>query len=115
MNCKNDIFLLGDKDYDLMKRLAKAGSDDRKFMRQMPVFVRITAPLYWWKEFDTYKVGTVTNSCSTMHKIHSKEFTMDDFSCEHLIGFFYGNRKFDENDIPTFMQLWIVCIRPLGC
>lgn len=85
MNCKNDIFLLGDKDYDLMKRLAKAGSDDRKFMRQMPVFVRITAPLYWWKEADTYKVGTVANSCSTMHKIAAKEFTLDDFSQEHLL------------------------------
>lgn len=85
MNCKNDIFLLGDNDYNLMKRLATAGSDDRKFMRQMPVFVRITAPLYWWKEFDTYKVGTVANSCSTMHKIHAKEFTMDDFSHEHLV------------------------------
>lgn len=84
MNCKDDIFLLGNKDYDLMKRLAKAGSDDRKFMRQMPVFVRITAPLYWWKEFDTYKVGTVANSCSTMHKIHSKEFTLDDFSTDNL-------------------------------
>ena len=85
MNCKNDIFLLGDNDYDLMKRLAKAGSDDRKFMRQMPVFVRITAPLYWWKEFDTYKVGTVANSCSTMHEIHAKKFTLDDFSYEHLV------------------------------
>lgn len=86
MNCRNDIFLLGDKDYDLMKRLCKAGSDERKFMRQMPVMVRITAPLYWWKEFDTYKVGTVSNSCSTMHKIHAHPFSLEDFSCEHLIG-----------------------------
>lgn len=84
MNCRNDIFLLGDKDWDLMKRLCKAGSDERKFMRQMPVMVRITAPLYWWKEFDTYKVGTVSNSCSTMHKIHAHLLSLEDFSCEHL-------------------------------
>ena len=77
---------LGPNDKNLMKKLAKAGTDHRKFMRMMPVMVRITAPLYWWKEFDTYKVGTVANSCSTMHKIQAKEFTMDDFSCEHLMG-----------------------------
>lgn len=71
-------------DRSLMQRLANAGTDHRKFMRMSPVYVRITAPLYWWKEFDTYKVGTVANSCSTMHKIQAKEFTMDDFSCEHL-------------------------------
>lgn len=75
---------MGKNDYDLMKRLSKAGTDHRKFMRMMPVYVRITAPLYWWKEFDTYKVGTVANSCSTMHKIQAKEFTKEDFSCEHL-------------------------------
>ena len=77
-------FSLGDADHNLMQRLANAGTDHRKFMRMMPVYVRITAPLYWWKEFDTYKVGTVANSCSTMHKIAEKEFTLDDFSCEHL-------------------------------
>ena len=77
-------YTLGDNDYDLMKRLAKAGTDHRKFIRMMPVYVRITAPLYWWKEADTYKIGTVANSCSTMHKIQEKEFTTDDFSCEHL-------------------------------
>lgn len=77
-------FNLGDNDHSLMKRLAIAGTDHRKFMRMMPVYVRITAPLYWWKEFDTYKVGTVANSCSTMHKIHEKEFTLEDFSTEHL-------------------------------
>ena len=75
---------VGDNDRSLMQRLSNAGTDHRKFMRMMPVFVRITAPLYWWKEFDTYKVGTVANSCSTMHKIQRKEFTTDDFSCEHL-------------------------------
>lgn len=76
--------ILGPNDVNLMKKLAKAGTDHRKFMRMMPVYVRITAPLYWWKEFDTYKVGTVANSCSTMHKIHAEEFTLADFSIEHL-------------------------------
>ena len=79
-------FSLGEADKNLMHKLAKAGTDHRKFIRMMSVYVRITAPLYWWKEFDTYKVGTVTNSCSTMHKITEKEFTIDDFSCEHLLG-----------------------------
>lgn len=78
-------FILGNNDHSLMQRLSKAGTDHRKFMRMMPVYVRITAPLYWWKEFDTYKVGTVANSCSTMHKIAEKEFTLEDFSTEHLI------------------------------
>ena len=77
---------IGDKDLDLMKRLRDAGTDHRKFMRMITVSCDITAPLYWWKEFDTYKVGTVANSCSTMHKIQAKEFTLDDFSCEHLFG-----------------------------
>lgn len=81
---RHDIFCVGVKDYDLMKRLRNAGTDHRKFMRMLTVYVDITAPLYWWKEFDTYKVGTVANSCSTMHKIHAKRFTLDDFSCEHL-------------------------------
>jgi hypothetical protein len=81
---KKPIFDLQEKDYSLMTRLAEAGTDHRKFMRMMPVYVRITAPLYWWKEFDTYKVGTVANSCSTMHKIQEKEFTLDDFSHEHI-------------------------------
>lgn len=76
---------LGPNDKTLMKKLAKAGTDHRKFMRMMPVMVRITAPLYWWKEFDTYKVGAVANSCSTMHKIADKEFTLEDFSHEHLV------------------------------
>ena len=80
-----DKFKLGPDDHSLMQRLANAGTDHRKFMRMMPVYVRITAPLYWWKEFDTYKVGTVANSCSTMHKIQAKEFTLEDFSYEHLM------------------------------
>lgn len=80
----NSKFIMGDNDYDLAKRLRNGGSVHAKYRRMIPVFVTITAPLYWWKEFDTYKVGTVVNSCSTMHKIHEKEFTIDDFSCEHL-------------------------------
>ena len=77
-----DGFCIGSNDIDLMKKLIAAGSDHSKFMRMINVTLDITAPLYWWKEFDTYKVGTVRNSCSTMHKIHEKEFTLDDFSFE---------------------------------
>lgn len=77
-------FIFGENDIDLAKRLAKAGSDHRKFLRQIFVSVDITAPLYWWKEFDTYKVGTVANSCSTMHKIHTKPFCRDDFSHDRM-------------------------------
>jgi hypothetical protein len=76
---------IGPNDLSLMKKLCNAGTDHRKFMRMIVVYVDITAPLYWWKEFDTYKVGTVANSCSTMHKIAEKEFTLEDFSHEHLI------------------------------
>lgn len=78
-------FEIGPNDLDLMTRLCNAGTDHRKFMRMIVVYCDITAPLYWWKEFDTYKVGTVANSCSTMHKIHAKEFTIDDFSHEHIL------------------------------
>ena len=87
-NC-NPIFsmgFIGHNDCDLMMKLRNAGTDHRKFMRMITVYLDITAPLYWWKEFDTYKVGTVANSCSTMHKIQAKEFTIDDFSHEHLTG-----------------------------
>lgn len=77
--------LIGENDLNLMTTLRNAGTDHRKFMRMIVIYLDITAPLYWWKEFDTYKVGTVANSCSTMHKIHAKEFTLDDFSYEHLI------------------------------
>ena len=77
--------IIGENDYKLMTALRDAGTDHRKFMRMITVYLDVTAPLYWWKEFDTYKVGTVANSCSTMHKIHDKEFTLDDFSNEHLI------------------------------
>ena len=77
-------YIIGENDLSLMKKLIAAGSDHRKFMRMICVWVDITAPFYWWKEFDTYKVGTVANSCSTMHKIHAKEITLEDFSTEHL-------------------------------
>ena len=79
-----DGFSVGENDLNLMKRLMRAGSDHRKFMRMITVTADITAPLYWWKEYDTYKVGTVANSCSTMHKIHAKKFELSDFSWEHL-------------------------------
>lgn len=84
-------YSIGENDKDLMKRLFKGGTEHRKYLRMIQVYVDITAPLYWWKEFDTYKIGTVCNSCSTMHKIHSKEFALDDFSHEHLSCGEYGN------------------------
>lgn len=92
---KKSLVELGPNDLDLMKRLRNAGTDHLKFMRMITVYVDITAPLYWWKEFDTYKVGTVANSCSTMHKIAAKKFTMEDFSCEHL---------FDEDSLPPYEE-----------
>ena len=97
-------FFLGDQDHDLMMRLAESGSDHAKVRRMIHVPMDVLAPLYWWKEFDTYKVGTVANSCSTMHKIHAKEFTLEDFSCEHLITMDDGkdNELYDECAI--FMQ-----------
>ena len=84
LNTADFEFVLGEKDAELMRKLADLGPVHGKFMRMIVVYVDITAPLYWWKEFDTYKVGTVVNSCSTMHKIHAKKFTLEDFSCEHL-------------------------------
>ena len=85
-DCENNTYnyILGPEDLKLCQRLILGGPEHRKFLRQIIVSMDITAPLYWWKEFDTYKVGTVANSCSTMHTIHKKEFTLDDFSCEHL-------------------------------
>lgn len=85
-NEDGSYFCIGKNDLDLMNRLANAGADHGKFMRMIVVWLDITAPLYWWKEFDTYKIGTVANSCSTMHKIAAKEFTLADFSTEHLTG-----------------------------
>lgn len=92
-----EMFILGENDHSLMQRLSNAGTEHRKYMRMMPVYVRITAPFYWWKEFDTYKVGTVANSCSTMHKIAEKEFALEDFSTEHLY--------FDDNK-PILAEEW---------
>ena len=89
-------FWIGPTDAKLMKNLSKAGTDHRKFMRMITVYVDVTAPLYWWKEFSTYKVGTVANSCSTMHKIHAKEFDISDFSIEHLETI----ARFDEDGEP---------------
>ena len=86
-------YIIGDNDHKLMTSLAKGGPVHAKYRRMIPVFLTINAPLYWWKEFDTYKVGTVANSCSTMHKIHAKEFTLDDFSHEQLF-------DFEENNLP---------------
>ena len=85
IDVNSKAFSIGENDLDLMKRLYKAGTEHRKYLRQIFVSMDITAPLYWWKEFDTYKVGTVANSCSTMHKIAAKEFELDDFSHEHLL------------------------------
>lgn len=92
---KKSFARLGSNDLDLMKRLRNAGTDHRKFMRMITVYVDLIGPLYWWKEFDTYKVGTVANSCSTMHKIAAKKFTLEDFSCEHL---------FDEDSLPPYEE-----------
>lgn len=85
-------FCVGANDKQLMMTLRNAGTDHRKFMRMITVYLDITAPLYWWKEFDTYKVGTVANSCSTMHKIAEKEFTLENFSCEHLLSYWGGEK-----------------------
>jgi hypothetical protein len=84
-DCDLAAYYIGPNDFGLMTRLRNAGTDHRKFMRMITVYMDITAPLYWWKEFDTYKVGTVANSCSTMHKVHAKEFALEDFSYEHLL------------------------------
>ena len=98
---------VGEADLNLMQRLANAGTDHRKFMRMMPVYVRITAPLYWWKEFDTYKVGTVTNSCSTMHKIMDKEFTIEDFSVERMSDYLLVGVEALVNTLNTLRDLYI--------
>lgn len=94
-------FIVGEADLKLMKQLSKAGSDHGKFLRMINVTMDITAPLYWYKEYDTYKVGTVANSCSTMHKIHAKEFTLDDFSYEHL-----GREELDILEVTVYSLNW---------
>ena len=103
---------IGENDLALAKKLINAGSEHRKFLRQIYVSVDITAPLYWWKEFDTYKIGTVANSCSTMHKIDEKEFTLSDFSCEHLI-----NEPFPVTDeyVETYLDCMTETIKALNC
>lgn len=109
----SDAVDIGDNDLNLMKRLCSAGTDHRKFMRMITVYVDITAPLYWLKEMDQYKVGTVSNSCSTMHKIHAKEFTLDDFSHEHLDDDWNDRKNLvDYNDeyfnTPLDVMRWII-------
>ena len=99
---------IGPNDFGLMKRLRNAGTDHRKFMRMIAVYVDITAPFYWWKEYDTYKIGTVANSCSTMHKIADKEFTLEDFSCEHL-GVTVPAELNDGEEV--FKNLWIESLK----
>ena len=96
--CEETDFYLGPDDYSLMYHLSNVDTDHRKFMRMMPVYVRITAPLYWWKEFDTYKIGTISNSCDMAHKISKKEFTLEDFSTDHL-----KNKPFDRDWITSAM------------
>lgn len=110
---------VGPNDRDLMKRLRNAGTDHRKFMRMIAVYVDITAPLYWWKEFDTYKVGTVANSCSTMHKIAAKEFTLEDFSCEHLNDEPHHRNWIEsavvDEDITSLHKVWMTPLDILRC
>lgn len=102
-------YYLGPNDQALMTKLRKAGTDHRKFMRMITVYVDITAPLYWWKEFDTYKVGTVANSCSTMHTIHKKEFTLDDFSHEHVLRDNSVTVNYVENDFRILNNFqWLI-------
>ena len=101
---KEDIFCVGKNDFELMQRLARAGTDHRKFMRMIVVYVDVTAPLYWWKEFETYKVGTVSNSCSTMHSIHKEPFCLSDFSWEDLMDYWEYPFSFNA-DYPTKVLL----------
>lgn len=104
-NCWRDGYDIGTNDYNLMKRLANSGPVHAKYRRMITVYVDITGPLYWWKEFDTYKVGTVANSCSSMHHIHVKEFTLEDFSCDHLIGMkIYEKTSCRRDDFPEFEE-----------
>ena len=102
-----DQYIVGPNDRILMQKLSNAGTDHRKFMRMMPVYVRITAPLYWWKEFDTYKVGTVSNSCSTMHKIMDKEFTIEDFSVERMSDYLLVGVEALVDTLNTLRDLYI--------
>lgn len=109
-------YILGPNDLNLAIRLSKAGSSHRKYLRMITVYIDITAPLYWWKEFDTYKVGTVANSCSTMHKIHDKEFALEDFSCEHLINDITEPHFYSSNVVQNwnFQEVLLTTIRALN-
>lgn len=109
-----DGFSIGANDLNLAQRLIKAGPDHRKFMRQIFVSVDITAPLYWWKEFDTYKVATVANSCSTMHTIHKKEFTIDDFSHEHMVDFAKRTLQDTVDMLNNYRDLYVNGAEDLG-
>lgn len=109
-----DKFILGDADLKLMKSLAKGGPVHAKYRRMINVTMDITAPLYWWKEYDTYKVGTVCNSCSTMHKIQAKDFTLEDFSCEHLIDTFDELCR-ENGDIETDINLTCIDVDGHSC
>lgn len=104
-------YMIGPNDHTLMMKLAKSGPVHAKYRRMIEVYCDITAPLYWWKEFDTYKVSTVANSCSTMHKIHEKEFTLEDFSCEHLLNF---DEVYDTEDIILYCEDCYSYTSPLG-
>lgn len=112
-------YILGPNDLNLMTTLRNAGTDHRKFMRMITVYLDITAPLYWWKEFDTYKVGTVANSCSTMHKIADKEFTLADFSCEHLDREPYHRNWIEsvivDEDITSPHKVWMTPFDVIRC
>ena len=116
---EHDIVTIGENDMKLMKNLIKAGTDHRKFMRQILVSVDITAPLYFWKEADTYKVGTVANSCSTMHKIHAKKFTLDDFSHEHLTDDIWDRGLMDsvivDEDPKSYSKVFLTPLETLKC
>lgn len=106
-NCHIGEFVIGDKDFALMEALFKAGTEHRKYLRQIFVSCNILAPLYWWKEFDTYKVGTTANSCSTMHKIHSKKFVLNDFSTEHLHRLAYSTIENIVSDLNYYRELYL--------
>ena len=111
-DCPAEPYIVGPNDLALMKKLSKAGTDHSKFLRFITVTADITAPLYWWKEYDTYKVGTVANSCSTMHRIHAKEFTLEDFSCEHLINEPF---LFTDEYVETYLDYMTDTIKALNC
>lgn len=105
-------FFVGDNDLSRMQSLAEAGSDHRKYMRMLPVHITLSAPLYWWKEYDTYKVGTVSNSCSTMHKIAEKAFTLDDFSHEHLMDEPF---PLTEEYVESYSEVLVDIVKALNC